>query len=143
MNLYGHHQKVAELRRNGQRLAGTVQSANVSISRSSRRTYSQHDVLILHTTLDGQPFDTPLDEARIVIDEVRPGQPLEAVYLAADKQRATDGHLYFFDDHCPVPLAYVQQNVLTSSYAWLVYGVCFGSIGTLLATRRRRVAVPS
>lgn len=111
---------------------------DVSIRKEGRKSYRRYDYVNFRTVLDGQPFETPLDHTRDLIDTLKRGQTLEVVYLEGGKWQNPDGQRGFFDDHRPVPLAYVRQNSFTSSYAYLVYTFLAVTAGLFWLGRRRR-----
>lgn len=135
--LWYRQSEIADYRREGQHLRGTVLAAEVSYSKQGRNNYRRFDYVNFRTTLDGQPFETPLDHSEDVIDTLKPGQPLEVVYLASGKWRSPDGRRGFFDDHRPVPLSYVQHSPWTTRYAYLVYGFVLGTAVLLWLGWRR------
>lgn len=130
--LWLRHAEIAEYRRAGQHLTGTVLAADVSYSREGtagpgRNNYRRFDYVNFATTLAGQPLHTPLDHTEDLIDHLRPGQPLEVVYLPANKWTTPDGRVGFFDDHRPVPLSYLMRSPFATPYAYLVYGFVLGT----------------
>lgn len=135
VQLYFRHQKIQEYQREGRHVTGTVIDKQVSYFKTGKNTYQRLNYVNLQVAIDGQQIHTPLDETRDVIDDLRVGQPLEVVYLEKNKWNA-NGQVGFYDERRPVPLAFVQQQLLASPFALVLYGVLVVSLGLLLAGRR-------
>lgn len=135
--LWHRQSEITEYRRAGKHLQGTVLAADVSYSKDGRRNYRRYDYVNFRTTLDGKPLETTLDNTQDIVESLKPGQQLEVVYLESGKWQNANGQLGFFDDHKPVPLAYIHQSPFSSSYAYLVYGIVLGTAGLLWLGWRR------